>query len=245
MSALKTTSESLCGGKVNGKQLLKFAGPQCCPQVRERVNAGLKPVSDEKSAKELNQWRDCWLCCSSCKKMRLVREDCMPAVCPELFKGAENCPGDVDWRSWMQMAEERYKAFAETQQEGNDGDTGAHSAPVVEVVDATELHGEESAEVEGDLNKEENVEAEEDADHDSLGDFIESDASQDYPSDNEMAEVKRLVGSYAGPMTEADRMVQARAEVAESVFGRSVRIWQTSLETKQNGLVMERAERKK
>ena len=160
MSALKTTSESLRGGQVNGMQLLKYAGPQCYPQVRDRMNAGLKPVSGDSGAKELNQWRDCWLCCSSCTKMRLVRKDCMPAVCPEMFKGEETCPGDVEWRNWMQMAEERFNAFAATQQPKEKEEAVVPSAVTVEAADLSELEREESAEAADDAKKAETVEEE-------------------------------------------------------------------------------------
>ena len=41
MIALKKTSESLHGGIVNGRPLQEYAGPQCFPQVQERLNACL------------------------------------------------------------------------------------------------------------------------------------------------------------------------------------------------------------
>ena len=118
----------------------------------------------------------------------------MPAVWPEMFKGRESCSGDVDWKIWMQMAEERYKAFAHVQN----------------TEDTAQVREDDS------LTYQEVVETNKEGDNCSLDSFIESDseASQDYPEED-MELVKSLVGSYAGPLTDADKAAQKKADAAE------------------------------
>ena len=179
MAALGLTSEDLFSGMVNGRRLLEYAGPQCHPQVRERAEA--EPEVTCGRVQELNQYRDCWLQCQSCEKFRLVRRDCMPAVCPGMFKESAPCPGDVDWKNWMQMAEERYKAYVHVQR--------PDSGDAVEIGEERGPASEEGCE-----------------DVRDLGDFFasESEASEDFPLEDEMEHVKALVGSYAGPKTAED-----------------------------------------
>ena len=192
MAALRLTSEDLHSGMVNGRRLLEYAGPQCFPQVRE--HAERQPELVCASVQELDQYRDCWLNCESCKKFRLVRRDCMPAVCPDMFKGSALCPDDVDWKAWMRNAEERYQAYVHVQKP-NVGD----EAEVGEIADAADKEGGEEAR--------------------DLGEFFASDseASVDYPLEREMDQVKSLVGSYAGPKTVQDKADEKEAARAEGV----------------------------
>ena len=88
----------------------------------------------------------------------------MPAVAPGIFK-SERTPGDVDWKNWMQMAEERYQAYAQTQQHEaveRSGELGSGLAGAC-------------ADLDGFVAP--NVDADGEGDAESLRDFIESDPS--------------------------------------------------------------------
>ena len=66
------------------------------------------------------QFFDCWRRCDSCRKLRLVQKNCLPALGTETYSstvavvaGTQRHDGEdlasdhVDWRKWMQDAESR------------------------------------------------------------------------------------------------------------------------------------------
>ena len=122
----------------------------------------------------------------------------MPAVCPGMFNEKTPCPGDVDWQNWMQMAEERYKAYVHVQR--------PDASDAAEISELPDPAGEEGCE-----------------DVCDLGDFFASDseASVDFPLEHEMEHVKALVGSYAGPKTAEDRAAEKEAERADGSVRKS------------------------
>ena len=124
MLALQATSEELRKYDVVTEQLRPYAGPQCYPHLdrtNEDCRIDCKPVTggtaihgnlgahgaDASLARE-----QCWRCCDSCGKWRLVDHRCLPALAAEegFFEDRET---DLDWGQWLTKASFRYDRLQE------------------------------------------------------------------------------------------------------------------------------------
>ena len=116
--ALRATSLRLKRQTELIKYFREYAGPQCYPQLqeRERTRANepeAQPGPQEERPVILEQFKDCWMRCDSakCRKRRLVKLECLPALRNTDSKAGASRVTQEDWRGWLLGAEALYDAF--------------------------------------------------------------------------------------------------------------------------------------
>ena len=143
MQALKATSEMLKSGKVEQVDLAPYAGPQCYPQLKERLMAnaveagGLRrdnnrPGAAGRSARPeddglnavVEQFEGCWLRCDDCGARRLVERGSLASLRAEDFQKTLEGSEEGFWAQWLDGARSRYDDFVQKCSVG-----GAGSAP--------------------------------------------------------------------------------------------------------------------
>jgi len=100
------------------KDMSKYTGPQCFPQIFEekRLNGGLlrQPASNDEEggvgvcmASQLSS--KCWKRCMECKKLRLVAEESLLSL--EAPDFADRSEGVGKWKQWLASAAGRYRPY--------------------------------------------------------------------------------------------------------------------------------------
>ena len=112
MLALQATSEELQKYDVVTEHLQPYAGPQCYPHL-DRSSVECRVVAKAPGSGSATQGGDrpagveaslarkeCWRCCDSCGKWRLVDVRCLPALASE-GGFLEERETDLDWGKWQ------------------------------------------------------------------------------------------------------------------------------------------------
>ena len=120
MLALQATSDELQKYDVVTEQLRAYAGPQCYPHV-DRSSAECRLAAQAPGGGSVKQGDDgasqveavlareeCWRCCDSCGKWRLIDGRCLPALASECGF-LEERETDLDWATWLSKAAYRYR----------------------------------------------------------------------------------------------------------------------------------------
>ena len=121
MQALKATNEMLKSGKVEQVELVPYAGPQCYPQLKERVMAnaveagGLRrgnnrPGAVGRSARPeddglnavVEQFEGCWMRCDDCGARRLVERGSLSSLRAEQFQKTLEGSEEGFWAQWLE-----------------------------------------------------------------------------------------------------------------------------------------------
>ena len=143
MQALKATNGMLKSGKVEQVELAPYAGPQCYPQLKERLMAnavevgGLRrgnnrpgaagrrarPEDDGLNA-VVEQFEGCWMRCDDCGARRLVERGSLASLRAEEFQKTLEGSEEGFWAQWLDGARSRYDDFVQKCSAG-----GAGSAP--------------------------------------------------------------------------------------------------------------------
>ena len=143
MQALKATNEMLKSGKVEQVELVQYAGPQCYPQLKERLMANAvesggvrrdnsRPGAagrracprDDGLGAVVEQVEGCWLRCDDCGARRLVERRSLASLRAERFQKTLEGGEEGFWAQWLEGARSRYDDFVQKCSAG-----GAGSAP--------------------------------------------------------------------------------------------------------------------
>ena len=83
-------------------------------QANRRVKILGNKIEEESSLfpSVVTQMLHCWRRCQRCEKLRLVQEECLPALDDNGYRcRTEVASTAVDWKNWMDGASDRYGAF--------------------------------------------------------------------------------------------------------------------------------------
>ena len=120
MQALKATNEMLKSGKVEQVELVQYAGPQCYPQLKERLMANAvesggvrrdnsRPGAagrracprDDGLGAVVEQVEGCWLRCGDCGARRLVERGSLASLRAEGFQKTLEGSEEGFWAQWL------------------------------------------------------------------------------------------------------------------------------------------------
>ena len=137
--ALKATSEALYQGPAHAG-LVPYAGPQCYPQLKERLwanapqqmeTAGRGPkrgavkvragTEDEDLRVLAEQFENCWMRCDDCGARRLVERGSAASLRSESFQKVTEGSEAGFWGQWLREARSRHDAFLEKWSEKKPG----------------------------------------------------------------------------------------------------------------------------
>ena len=137
--ALKATSEALHTGPAHAG-LVPYAGPQCYPQLKERLwantpqqmeTAGRGPkrgavkaragTEDEDLRVLAEQFENCWMRCDDCGARRLVERGSAASLRSESFQKVTEGSEAGFWGQWLREARSRHDAFLEKWSEKKPG----------------------------------------------------------------------------------------------------------------------------